>query len=71
MVKGQHVVYQCPYCDECKVRKSRVDKHIAKVHAEEHRRCDRDLVKAPQAAGNQAAAPQQQKRRKGNDGAVL
>ena len=72
MAKGEHVVYQCPYCDNCKGRRTRVVAHIAKVHEEEHRRCEKCPVLAPKTAGDQAAvSSSQSKRRKVDDGAYF
>ena len=49
-----------------------VDRHIAREHEAEHRRCQRCLVAAPKAAGGQAAvSSSQSKRRKVDDGAYF
>ena len=72
MVRGEHVVYQCPYCDKYQGRKRGVDRHIAREHEGEHRRCQRCLVEAPKTGGDQAAASSSQpKRRKVDDGAYF
>ena len=70
MRRGKHVVYQCPYCDNFKGIRTRVVTHIAKVHEEEHRRCEKCPVLAPKTAGDQAAvSSSQSKRRKVDAGA--
>ena len=73
MAKGEHVVYQCPYCDQYQGRKRAVDRHIAREHeVVEHSRCQRCLVAAPKTDGDQAAVPSSQpKRRKVDDGAYF